>query len=293
MRLMRGLIAVLNGSGVFLLRLIGMPAAGHRHIHSPAEIEYLIAESRAGGALDPAESTRLRQALRLGRRTAGEMMIPRLRVVGLDVDAPWSEVVELMRRTPYSRVPVYEQSLDHVIGVLHIRDVARRLVGRPVTSDTSPIDLRDLVHPVLIVPESMTADRLLGRLRSEHRTLAIVADEFGGTAGLITVSDMLDELLGETADEFKLGDTLPHRLPDGRVRLPGTVRLDIAAPWVGVLWEADAYTVSGLVMERLGRLPVLGDRLTVDGVEITVEKMRGRAIESLVVRPRPAEAADG
>ncbi len=281
-RVMRWLIAVLNGSGVFLLKLIGQPASGHRHIHSPAEIEYLIAESREGGLLDPNESARLRQALRLGIRTAGELMVPRMRIVGIPIDATGAEILELLRKTPYSRLPVYEDTLDRVMGILHVRDVATRLIG----SATAPkIPLRDLLRPVLVVPETMTADRLLERLRAERRAMAVVADEFGGTAGLITVGDMLDELLGETADEFKLGDVLPQRLPDGRVRLPGTVRLDLAAPWVGVLWEADSYTVAGFLMERLGRLPNVGDTLDVDGVHIEVERMRGRVVESLLVTP--------
>ena len=284
-RVMRWLIDFLNGSGVFLLRLVGQPATGHRHIHSPAEIEYLIAESREGGQLEPAESARLRQALRLSLRTVGELMVPRMRIVGVPLHATGAEVLELLRKTPYSRLPVYDETLDQVLGVLHVRDVAARLVG---TNATMPrIPLRDLLRPVLVVPESMTADRLLERLRVERRAMAIVADEFGGTAGLITVGDMLDELLGETADEFKLGDVLPQRLPDGRVRLPGTVRLDLAAPWVGVLWEADSYTVAGFLMEKLGRLPVAGDRLEVDGVRIEVERMRGRVVESLLVTPAP------
>lgn len=291
-RLMRWLIAILNGSGVFLLRIMGMPSSGHRHIHSATEIEYLIGESRDGGALRPAESTRLRQALRLGLRTAGELMVPRLRVVGVDADAPWPDVVELMKRSPYSRLPVYEGSLDHIIGLLHVRDVAHHLAHASVKPETADRPLRDLVHDVLIVPESMTADRVLERLRHERKAMAIVADEFGGTAGLITVGDMLDELLGETADEFKLGDVMPERLDDGRVRLSGTLRLDQAAPLVGVLWEADSYTVSGLVMDRLGRLPRPGDLLTVDGVEIEVERMRGRAVESLLVRPAVNESPD-
>ncbi len=292
MRAMRWLIAILNGSGVFLLRLIGMPASGHRHIHSASEIEYLIGESRDGGALKPTESLRIRQALRLGLRTAGELMVPRPRVVGISIDTPWHDVVDLMKRTPFSRVPVYDDSLDHVIGVLHVRDVAKHLAHVSATTAPATGSLRDLVRDVLIVPESMTADRLLERLRSEHKAMAIVADEFGGMAGLITVGDMLDELLGETADEFKLGDAVPTTLPDGRVRLSGTARLELAAPWIGVLWEAESYTISGLVMERLGRLPVQGDQLTVDGVEIEVERMRGRAIESLLVRPIVQEDTD-
>lgn len=288
-RAMRWLIVVLNGSGVFLLKLFGQPASGHRHIHSPAEIDYLIAESREGGQLRPDESARLRQALRLGMRSVGELMVPRTRIVGVPVDATGADVLELLRRTPFSRLPVHEETLDQVIGVLHVRDVAARLIGSAVAPE---ISLRELVRPVLVVPESMTAERLLERLRVERTAMAVVVDEFGGTAGLITVGDMLDELLGETADEFKLGDVLPQKLPDGRVRLPGTVRLDVAAPWVGVLWEADSYTVAGFLMERLGRLPVAGDVIDVDGVRVEVEKMRGRVVESLLVTPRAWEDSD-
>lgn len=281
-------ISLLNGSGVAILRLLRMPTHGHAHIHSPTEIEYLIAESREGGQLDPQESQRLREALRLGLRTVGELMVPRTRVVGIADDTPWPDVVEVLRRTPYSRLPVYEDTLDHVIGVLHVRDVVRRLME----GAAPPASLRDVLMPVLVVPETMTVDRLLERLRNERRALAIVADEFGGTAGLITVGDLLDELLGETGDEFKPRENAPQRLPDGRVRLPGALRLDEATPWVGVHWEADAYTVGGLVMERLGRLPVVGDVLVVDGVRIEVQALRGRAVDWLVVTPVRREDGD-
>ena len=288
LKLLRWPISFLNGSGAAILRALRMPTHGHAHIHSPTEIEYLIAESREGGQLDPQESQRLREALRLGMRTVGELMIPRTRVVGMAEDTPWPDVVERLRKTPYSRLPVYEETLDHVIGVLHVRDVVKRLMA----GAEPPASLRDVVTPVLVVPETMTVDRLLERLRHERRALAIVADEFGGTAGLITVGDLLDELLGETGDEFKPKESVAQRLPDGRVRLPGALRLDEATPHVGVHWEADAYTVGGLVMERLGRLPVVGDVLVVDGVRIEVEALRGRAVESLLVTPKAAEAGD-
>lgn len=288
LKLLRWPISLLNGSGVAILRLLRMPTHGHAHIHSPTEIEYLIAESREGGQLDPQESQRLREALRLGLRTVGELMVPRTRVVGIADDTPWPDVVEVLRRTPYSRLPVYEDTLDHVIGVLHVRDVVRRLME----GAAPPASLRDVLMPVLVVPETMTVDRLLERLRNERRALAIVADEFGGTAGLITVGDLLDELLGETGDEFKPRENAPQRLPDGRVRLPGALRLDEATPWVGVHWEADAYTVGGLVMERLGRLPVVGDVLVVDGVRIEVQALRGRAVDWLVVTPVRREDGD-
>src|SRR5690606_22249850 len=172
------------------------------------------------------------------------------------------------------------------IGVLHVRDVVRRLIE----GAQPPSSLRDVLMPVLVVPETMAVDRLLERLRNERRALAIVADEFGGTAGLITVGDLLDELLGETGDEFKQEENAAQRLADGRVRLPGALRLDEATPWVGVHWEADAYTVGGLVMERLGRLPQAGDVLDVDGVRVEVQSLRGRAVEWLLVTPLRAEA---
>lgn len=288
LRVMKYPIAFLNGSGMAVLKLLRMPTHGHAHIHSPTEIEYLIAESREGGQLDVQESHRLREALRLGMRSVGELMVPRTRVVGVREGMEWSAVVELLRKTPYSRLPVYEDTLDQVIGILHVRDVVRPLMA----GEQPPASLRDVITPVLVVPETMVVDRLLERLRAERKAMAIVADEFGGTAGLITVGDLLDELLGETGDEFKPKENQPQRQADGRVRIPGSLRLDEASAWVGVHWEADSYTVAGLVMERLGRLPVAGDVLVVDGVRVEVEKMRGRAVESLLVTPRRKDGGD-
>jgi len=290
-RLLSGFTTVLNGSGSLLLRLVGVADAGHRHIHSPEEIEYLIVESRDGGALEPDESVRLRHALQLSIRPVGELMVPRTKIEALDVTSTQAEVLEAVRETPYTRLPVYDETIDHVIGVVHARDVAvHAAVHRPVTAGggragAPHFDLRAIMRPVLIVPETLTADQLLARMRAERRTMAVVADEFGGTAGLVTVDDILDELLGDMGDEFKTAGPAPERLPDGRVRIPGGLRLDEAARWVGAEWEGDAYTVAGRVLEAMGRVPTPGERVVIDGAQVEVERVRRHAIETVLVTP--------
>jgi CBS domain containing-hemolysin-like protein len=288
LRLLRGFIVVLNGSGAALLRLVGAGDVGHRHIHSPDEIEYLIVESREGGQLAPAESARLRQALQLSVRSAGELMVPRTRIEALDAATPADELLQAVRDTPYTRLPVYEDTIDHIVGILHVRDVAVRLVGDGVLPAA---DLRPLLRPVLIVPETLTADRLLSRMRAEKRTMAVVADEYGGTAGLVTIDDILDELLGEVGDEFRTAGPVPERLADGTVRLPGMLRLDEAAPWVGATWAGDAYTVAGHVIEAFGRIPAEGDAVAIDGARVVVERVRRHAVDSVLVTPAPRDAA--
>lgn len=280
--LMRWSIVFLNGSGALLLKMFGVQPVGHRHIHSPEEIEYLIAESRDGGLLKPDESTRLRDALRLSARPVGELMVPRTRIEALDVDSETDEVLQFMAATPYTRTPVYDETIDNIIGIVHVRDV----VVHATSSGDRPFDLRTLLRPVLIVPETLTGDRLLARMRAERRTMAVIADEYGGTAGLVTVDDILDELIGDVADEFKTAGPAPERLDDGRVRLPGELRLDDAAPWIGVLWEGDSYTVAGQVIESLGRLPVAGDKLTIDGVPVEVERVGRRTVQTVIATPR-------
>ena len=277
----RWFIAVLNGSGVYVLRRLGMPAEGHRHIHSPEEIELLIAESRDGGLLEPEEQQRLRQALRLGLRNARQVMVPRESVVGIDADWDGDRVLDAVLRTPFSRLPVYEGSMDRIIGVLRTKDfVLAYLQGR------QPVRARDLMAAPALVPETMRADRLLGFLREHRALLALVIDEFGDITGLVTLEDVVGELLGDVGDELKAAPGEPERLPDGRLRMAGQTPLADAERWLGIAWESDADTLGGHVMQVLGRMPVAGDRIVVDGVVITVERLRGRVPGALIVTPR-------
>ena len=282
-----GSIRVLNGSGALILRLFGARNVGHRHIHSPEEIDLLIAESRDGGLLEPDEQRRLRRALQLGIRPARHLMVPRPQISAIEAGTPMPEVVRAVSESPYTRLPVYRGTIDNVVGMLHTRDLfTRYLEGRPTT-------LEELLRPILIVHESVTADRLLTLMRERRSHQAIVADEFGGVAGLVTLEDVLTEVMGDVADEFKSDDPRPERLPDGRVRLPGFLRVDEAEPWIGVYLEGEADTVGGRVVEELGHLPAPGERVVVDGVELEVEEVSNHAVASVIATPADAGGDDG
>lgn len=205
-RLFSWSIDFLNGSGLLILRLLRVPSTGHRHVHSPEEIELLIAESRDGGLLEPVEQIRLHRALQLGLRTARQLMVPRDRLAGIDVDVPFEAVLRAVATSPYSRLPVYRGSLDNVLGILHTKDVVTGFIqgGGSITS---------LLRPIVRVRDSMPADRLLTFLRERRSHQALVVDENGHAAGLITLEDVLGELLGGVADEFK---TVKARAPRSR-----------------------------------------------------------------------------
>lgn len=273
-------LTLLNGSGLAILKLLGIPQGRHRHIHSPEEIVLLIAESRDGGLLEPDEHRRLHQALQLSVRPARHLMVPRLRMASLDVDTPTGGVLQRVIESPYTRLPVYRGSPDNVIGMLHTKDLAVQYAehGR-----IPPLE--GVMRPIMSVPESMRSDRLLKFLRDQRTHQALVVDEFGAAAGLVTLEDVLAELLGEVPDEFKAGQPQPERLPDGRVRLPGLLRLDEAEPWIGVLWQGEADTVGGRVTEALGHLPVAGERVTIDGVAVEVEQVVQRTVVSVLATP--------
>lgn len=273
-------IRFLNGSGNLALRAMGVQPVGHRHIHSPEEIDLLIAESRDGGLLEPDEHRRLRRALQLGIRPARHLMVPRQEIVGVDIDTPIDLVLTRMAQTPYTRLPVYRGDIDHVEGLLHTKDLFRGwLEAGRVRS------IRELMRPILMVHESVTADRLLTLMRERRSHVAVVMDEFGGVAGLVTLDDVLTEVMGEIADEFRVNEPRPERLDDGRVRLPGWLRLDEAEPWIGMLWEGEADTVGGRVMEELGHVPRTGETVEIDGVRVEVESVSGHAVASVLATP--------
>ncbi|MEO6444420.1 MAG: hemolysin family protein [Gemmatimonadaceae bacterium] len=288
-RLLSWFIDVLNGSGRIILRMLGVPESGHRHVHSAQELSYLVAESARGGLLKPNEHLRLRRALQLGERPARTLMVPRTAILALDVDADPQEVVRMAIESPYTRFPVYEGTIDQVIGIVHVRDIATA-----ATADGTSVHLRALLRPVLIAPATMNADRLLMRFKVERRTMAVLVDEFGGTAGLITIDNILDDLIGDIADEFRPHAPTPARLPDGRVRFPGAHPVGDTAAWVGTTWDPrGASTVSGLVMAVLGRVPQRGDTLSIDGVTVEVEHVDRRMVLSVIASPLRAKARPG
>jgi len=275
-------ITFLNGSGVLLLKLMRVPTTGHRHVHSPEEIELLIAESRDGGLLEPQEQVRLHRALRLGLRSARQLMVPRARLVGVDEAMPFEDVLRLVAASPYSRLPIYRGSLDNVVGILHIKDVVTRFV------QSGNLTIASLLRPIVRVPDSMAADRLLAFLRERRVHQALVVDAAGAVVGLITLEDVLGELLGGVADEFKVPHLRPIRLSDGRIRLPGLMRLEQAAPMVGGAWRGPAETVGAHVAQALQRVPETGEEVVVDGLHVEIEAVDGDAVTSVIVGERPA-----
>ena len=285
----RPFIRWLNGTGLLVLRLLGSRSRTHRHIHSPEEIELLIAESRDGGLLEPDEHRRLQRALRLNLRQAKELMVPRRKIAAIDVETPLNEIVLTVAQSPFSRLPVYRGSIDNIAGVLHTKDLVRWRVGGAAAGAS----LATLLRPVASVHESVTADRVLRQLRERRSHLALVVDEFGGTAGLLTLEDVLSELLGWVGDEFKPSEPVVEYLADGRIRVPGGTSVHDAAALLKTSWETDAATIGGLITAALGRLPAPGDRAGIGDYEFEVERVADRAVEFVLARrvvPEPAEA---
>jgi len=274
-------LAILNGSANAVLRLLGAPGESHRHIHSPEEIDLLIAESREGGLLEPDEHRRLRRALQLGIRPARHLMVPRNQVAAVDIALPVDEVMQIVADSPYTRLPVYRGDLDHIVGVLHTRDLfVRAMEGDP------PESVEPLLRPILHVPESVTAEQLLARMRESRTHQAVLLDEFGGVSGLVTLDDVLTEVMGEVGDELKGDEPGPERLADGRVRLPGWLRLDDAEPWIGAYLDGESDTLGGRVTEELGHVPAVGETVEIHGVRMEVESVLHHAVAWVVATPR-------
>jgi len=281
MPLLAGFIKLLNGSGIVILKLLGVPSTGHRHVHSPEEIALLIAESRDGGLLEPEEQVRLHRALRLGLRTARQLMVPRERLAGIEVTTPIDEALGIVAASPYSRLVLYRGSLDDVIGMLHTKDVVMDFVDEARRSS-----LTALAKPIVRVSGDMPADRLLAFLRERRSHQAIVVDDAGRVAGLITVEDVLAELLGGISDEFKMPQLRPVLLTDGRLRLPGGMRVEQAAQVLGTQWAPAGATVGAHVAAAAGRPVEQGDHVDVDGIDVEIESCEGGQIMSIIVSPR-------
>jgi putative hemolysin len=278
-------LAFLNGSGHAILKMFGVSHAGHQHIHSPEEIEFLISESRKGGVLDLDDDQRLRRALRLASRPVRELMIPRRLMVAIDVETPPDKLVKLLVDQNYTRVPVYERSADNIIGVLHTRDFVTAVAGSRAVPQ-----LRGVLRPIVTVPESASAGQLLNMLRKQRTHQALVIGELG-MRGLVTFGDLLAELMGGMTGKGRFGQPPPSKLPDGRVRLPGLMRVEDAAEMLGITLRVNASTVAGLLLHCAGHLPKVGEKIRLQNIEFEVERVDHQAVMAVLARTLPQERA--
>jgi putative hemolysin len=278
-------IAWLNGVGNGVLKLIGLePGAGHEMVHSVEELRLLVTGSQEAGVVEASEARIASRAFVFGELTAAELMTPRTELEAVPISTSLEELLSRVATSTHTRLPVFEGSLDNIIGMLHVHDLF------PVLSQHQQVfDLRSLVRPALVVPSSKSADDLLDEMRAARRQLAVVIDEYGGTAGIVTLEDLLEALVGPIDDELlSAGETAtPDVLPeqDGSVVLDGLMRLGEWEELTGLrLAESDydvADTVGGLVMARLGRIPEAGDEVVVAGRTMRVEELDGRRVAAV------------
>nr|WP_042180728.1 hemolysin family protein [Kibdelosporangium sp. MJ126-NF4]CEL14548.1 Magnesium and cobalt efflux protein CorC [Kibdelosporangium sp. MJ126-NF4]CTQ88913.1 Magnesium and cobalt efflux protein CorC [Kibdelosporangium sp. MJ126-NF4] len=286
-------INTLNTMANWLVRRLGVePADELASARSPQELGSLVRSSAAQGTLDQGTAKLLDRSLRFGDRTAGELMTPRVRVHALRADATVPNLIELARATGFSRFPVHKGDLDEVIGIVHVKQVFG--VPHELRATT---EMAKLARLVPTVPESLDGDTLLDRLRGSGLQVALVVDEYGGTAGIVTLEDLIEEIVGDVRDEHDRGEVSPVRpLGKGSWMVSGLLRddeLDEATRFR--MPEGEYETLAGLVLSRLGRIPEVNDEVVVDGWRITVMRMdRHRVAELRVTRlagqDTPAEA---
>jgi putative hemolysin len=256
---------------------------------SVADIEHLIDTGTAEGVLEPLEKKVAVEALRLGERTVRDVMRPRIDLDALDADTPADEVLGAVAMAGFSRLPVYERDLDHIVGFVHIKDIfLQQYLGRP-------IELRKLLHPALFVPETMPLDRLLELFQEKHNQLAVVLDEYGGTEGMVTLEDVLEELVGEIRDEHRRDKTDLFVQRDANTWLvDGMVSVSDLIERLKIRHAEDVEsrgfnTISGLILDQLGRIPSVGDSTDWNELHLEVVDMDGQRIDRILVTKRSDE----
>ncbi|TVT01703.1 hemolysin family protein [Amycolatopsis bartoniae] len=293
--LFRWLITLMNNSANWVVRKFGVePQEELRSARSPQELGSIVRTSAESGTLDTSTAQLLDKSLRFGGRTADELMTPRVQVESLTVDETITDLIALARRTGFSRFPVYREDLDDVQGAVHVKQAF--VVP---AQERGSVRIGSVMRPMPTVPESLPGDALLSRLRDSRYQIAMVVDEYGGTAGLVTLEDVVEEIIGDVRDEHDEGEApASQRLDTDTWLVSGQLRADEVSELTGFrMPEGDYETIAGLVLERLGRIPAPGDGAEVDGWRLTVLTMDRHRIAELSVHrldePAPAgEEAD-
>jgi len=290
LRLFRWLIVLLDSASQYLVRLMGVKdPRSHALVHSPEELQVLIQQVREGGLLAAGEEKLLQSALELGQLQVREIMVPRPDLHVLPAEAGFDEVLQMFATTQRSRIPVYQGTLDHVLGFVHIKDILWLLLDRERRAEESqplpPFELARFLRDVLIVPESKPVSELLIEMRMRAMSLAMVVDEFGSILGAVTMEDILEQLVGEIHDEFDVIEK-PQTLDDGAMVFDASLNVrDLESQYNIALPEDPAYeTVGGFVLSQLGFIPRGGESFDFNSLRFTVMEMDRRRVARVKIQ---------
>lgn len=271
------LVLALESTGHAILGLLGVePRQNTSNYYTPEELELIVRQSQEGGKLQPESGQVMRELFSFEDLTAGQVMTPRVHLTGVPGGATLEQLREVLRHDRHTRYPVYEEDLDHIRGVVHIKDLLRLLIaGRPLS--------RADVRPVAFVPETAGLDTVIEAMRRTRTQMVVVMDEHGGTAGLVALDDLAAEMVGEMGEGEGVEEEV-YRGRDGRLRAAGTLRLEELGQQLGLVLEhEEVETVSGLVLALLDRPPAVGDEVAWSGVHFRVNAVEGRGVARCVV----------
>jgi magnesium and cobalt exporter, CNNM family len=269
------------------------PGKGFRDgpFESEAELRDLVDMARDSALIEAGEREMIHSVFELGDTLAREVMVPRTDMVSIDDDRVCRQAMTLFLRSGFSRIPVLGQDVDDVVGLLYLKDVIRRMNADP---DAGTVPVRELMRPMPFVPESKPVDDLLREMQRDQTHFAVVVDEYGGTAGLVTIEDILEEIVGEITDEYDRETPDVEDLGDGRYRVAATLHVDDLAELFDVALDEDEVdTVGGLIGKTIGRVPILGSTCEVAGLRLTAERMSGRRHRIATVVVERVESAQG
>ena len=272
--LVRLLAAGANG----LLRLFGADASPLSPLVTEEELRAWVNVGEEEGILEEDEKEMIHGIFELEETTAREIMVPRIDIFALEAGASVAEAVEVIIRESYSRIPVYQGNIDNIIGILYAKDLFKLVRD----GDWSK-PVKEVVRPAYFVPESKRVDELLRELKQKQVHIAIVVDEYGGTAGLVTIEDMLEEIVGEIQDEFDTDEAKVEQVSPSEAIFDGTVSIDDVNEILAINLESEVDSIGGYVYDKLGKIPAPGDRIRVDGVGVEVLSTEGRRIKKVRV----------
>ena len=277
----RPLIWFLQRATEVVLRWLGLqPPGAEDEVHSEAELRMLVSQSTRGGEIEEQEQEMLYKVFDFADKEASDVMVPRPEVVALSIDLPPEQCLEAVMDSPYTRYPVYRETLDEVVGILHVRDLFAALRDRGMHE----VKVEDLIRPAHIVPETKDLAALLTEFRRANQHMAIVVDEYGEMEGIVTLEDLLEEIVGEIEDEFDLPDESVEQVDEDTVRVDGTFPIDdFNERFHTTLPDEDYHTLAGFVFGLLGRQPEVGDDISHDGMRFDVLEVEGSRINKLAV----------